>query len=178
LLVAAVDVAGLAPPGLTVARLLAALAAMAFAWARVGAPAARVVDARLPLVERARRSLAATEVVAALDVGWLGAAADNRLVDLAGLTDPAFAALPGGHTSKRVPSAMLADRGVTTLVVLSGAPGPCRPERAPAARVVEERLLRDPWVVETFEPSDAWASGQLCYVVWRRRGLSAAPREP
>ncbi|HEU4412707.1 MAG TPA: hypothetical protein VFS43_46110 [Polyangiaceae bacterium] len=171
LLVAAVDVAALAPLGWTLARLAVALAAMAFAWSRAGAAAASVVGARLPLVERARRSLDPGEVVAALDVGWLAAAGESRIVDLAGRTDPAIAALPGGHTSKRVPATLLDARGVTTLVVLSAEGAPCRAERAPAARAVEERLLRDPWVAGAFEPSDAWASGRLCYVVWRKRSV-------
>ncbi|MCU0684494.1 MAG: hypothetical protein MUF34_19995 [Polyangiaceae bacterium] len=179
LLVAAVDLAALAPLGWTLARLLVALATLGFVWTRAGAAAAGVVATRLPLVERARASLAPDEIVAALDVGWLAVAGDHRIVDLAGRTDPTLAALPGGHTSKRVPSALLDARGVTTLVVLSGAEGPCRPARVPAARVVEERLLRDPWIIDAFEASDAWASGPLCYIVWRKKGsVPAAPVPP
>jgi hypothetical protein len=177
LLVASIDVAAWAPFGLTLARLLVALASMAFVWTRVGAAAAAVTDVRLPLVARARGALAPDEVIAALDIGWLAVATDNRIVDLAGRTDPSIALLPGGHTSKRIPATLLDARGVTTLIVLSAEGEGCHPTRAPAARVVEERLLRDPWVTDQFEPSDAWASDRLCYVIWRKR-RAFAPAEP
>ena len=43
----------------------------------------------------------------------------RSIVDLAGLTDASIAMLPGGHTSKRVDTSMLLDRGVDTVVVYS-----------------------------------------------------------
>jgi len=74
---------------------------------------------RAALIARARPVLASSEVVAALDIGWVSAATDASIVDLAGLTDPRIAVLPGGHTSKRVSTAMLLDRGVDTFVAYS-----------------------------------------------------------
>jgi len=48
--------------------------------------------------------------VVALDIGWVSAATDGTIVDLAGVTDPVIAALPGGHTSKRVDAALVLSR--------------------------------------------------------------------
>ena len=77
------------------------------------APQGRHVDEdRRELVARARPVLAGSRVVAALDVGWVGAATEAEIVDLAGLTDPSIAALPGGHTSKSVDLPMLLEREV------------------------------------------------------------------
>ena len=90
-----------------------------------------MADAR-PLLEGASR-------VAALDVGWVGAATDADVVDLAGLTDPEIAALPGGHTSKRVDAMFLLARDPDVLVFY-------RPPR-----VVEARLEADDVVARHFE---------------------------
>ena len=54
--------------------------------------------------------------IATLDIGWTAAAFDGPIVDLAGLTDPNIAALPGGHTSKHVDTTMLLDRHVDTVI--------------------------------------------------------------
>ena len=62
--------------------------------------------------------LAPARVVAALDVGWVGAISDAHIVDLAGITDPSVASLPGGHTSKRIPPSFLRARRVDHLVML------------------------------------------------------------
>lgn len=127
-------------------RLAAVRAALAVALGAIllvrAAPAGRGVDGdRRALVRAARPVLADARVVAALDVGWVSAAVPKgaRIVDLAGLTDPVIAALPGGHTSKRVDAAMLVDRGVDTVVVYSD------------PRVVEARLLRSPLFAARFE---------------------------
>ena len=64
-----------------------------------------------PLLAGARR-------VASLDVGWVGAAGDFEVIDLAGVTDPSVAVLPGGHTSKRLPDDFLERRGADALVLL------------------------------------------------------------
>jgi hypothetical protein len=117
-----------------------------------------VYTARSTLVDRARPALAGAEVVAALDVGWVGAATDARVVDLAGLTDPAIAALPGGHTSKRVDLAMLLERDVDTVVVY-GEP-----------RLVEQRLTRSALFGERFAHSATLPFGvDQRYEVFRRR---------
>ena len=79
---------------------------------------ARLIAALPPLVAGARR-------VATLDVGWVGAASDEgdegdaAIVDLAGVTDPEVARLPGGHTSKRLPADFLERHRVDALVLLA-----------------------------------------------------------
>ncbi len=88
--------------------------------AQWGPDTRRVLSRRLDLIERARPVLASATHVAAVDIGWLGAATSATIVDLAGVTDPRIAALPGGHTTKRVAPGLLADRDVDTLVLLSG----------------------------------------------------------
>jgi hypothetical protein len=142
------------PRALVLARAAAALAlGVLVAWR--AAPAGRhVSEDRAALVHAARPALASSRVVAALDVGWVSASTDADIVDLAGLTDPAIALLPGGHTSKRVDVAMLLDRDVDSVVVY-GQP-----------RVVEERLLRTPLFHDRFEPRETLPLG---YTVWRRK---------
>jgi hypothetical protein len=126
------------------------------------APAGRGVQRdRDALVRAARPVLADAHVVAALDVGWVSAAVppEARIVDLAGLTDPAIAVLPGGHTSKRVDAAMLLDRGVDTLIVYSD------------ARVVESRILRSDLFRDRFERRGLVAVGDrgTRYEIFTRR---------
>ncbi len=125
------------------------------------APAGRQVHAaRKELIAEARPVLADAKVVAALDVGWVGAATDARIVDLAGLTDPAIAVLRGGHTSKAVDLPMLLDRDVDTLIVY-GEP-----------RIVEQRLVRTPIFRERFEHTATLTFGvqrAQRYDVYRRR---------
>jgi hypothetical protein len=126
------------------------------------APAGRHVHRdRDALVREARPLLEGTNVVAALDVGWVSAAvpANARIVDLAGLTDREIALLPGGHTSKRIDAAMLVDRKVDTVIVYSD------------ARVVEARLLRTPFFRDHFEKKARVALGNrgAFYEVWKAR---------
>jgi len=142
-----------------VMRVVASLALGALLAARA-APAGRgVAGDRADLVARARPVLRGARVVAALDIGWVSAATDARLVDLAGLTDPAIAALPGGHTSKRVDASMLLDRGVDAVVVYS------------ELRVVEARLVRTALFAERFEARETLPLGDrgAVYTVYRRR---------
>ncbi len=103
--------------------------------AALGPVARRVGPDRAHLIELGRGALAGARVVAALDIGWVGAASDATLVDLAGITDEAVAMLPGGHTSKRVDDALLRSRDVDTLVLLE-APKPFEGY----AREVERRV--------------------------------------
>lgn len=100
-------------------------------------PALRGVMAqRATLVARARPVLSGARCVAALDVGWIGAATDARVLDLAGVTDPEIARLPGGHTSKHLPAHLLERRGVDWLVLLvEGRPA------SPWTNSVWERLV-------------------------------------
>jgi len=99
-------------------------------------------------IARAAALLAGSARVAGVDIGWLGAAAsavaglpagsppsgkagpgrELHVVDLAGVTDPEVAFLPGGHTSKRLPHDFLERRSVDTLVLRRAA----SPARAPA----------------------------------------------
>ena len=82
------------------------------------APRGRHVMAeRAALIARAEPVLRGAHHVAAVDVGWVSAATDADIVDLAGLTDPEFAGLPGGHTSKRASGTMLLDRNVDALLL-------------------------------------------------------------
>lgn len=150
------------------ARALLAAAGMLFVWWRVGPAASSVAPTRASLIAQARPLLAARGAVATLDIGWVGASTQARVVDLAGLTEPAFAVLPGGHTSKRVSSAMLADRRVDTLLFLrqSGCEGPCvRADGGPFERTVEQRLAADPWVSERFHLAGEIRAGSLVYVL-------------
>jgi hypothetical protein len=88
-------------------------------------PRARMVgEERSSVMRELGPGLASARSVAALDVGWVGAITDARVVDLSGITDPTVAVLPGGHTSKRIPDSFLRTRGVDHLVILlrPGAP--------------------------------------------------------
>ncbi len=87
------------------------------------APAARHVGAdRARLIAAARPVLAGDARIAALDVGWVGAASNAAVIDLAGVTDAEVAFFPGGHTTKRIPSAWLFAHQPTAIVLLL-APG-------------------------------------------------------
>jgi hypothetical protein len=138
------------------------------AWRRVGPDRAALVRAaRLPLEGCAR--------VAALDVGWVGAATEGDILDLAGVTDPEIAVLPGGHTSKRVDGIVLVDRGADALLLYAPAGLPAGGlaawTDARYGRVVEARLAADATVVHRFEPA-AWladGAGGAGYVLLRAR---------
>jgi hypothetical protein len=145
---------------------------MLHAWRLIGADAVRVVDTREAWIAVAPRALGDARVIAALDIGWLGAATDKTIVDLAGLTDAGIAALPGGHTSKRVAAPQLASRGVDALVFLRrrGCEGACvLPDGGPYDRAVEERLSGETWITEGFAPTAEITGGGLTYVVWKKR---------
>jgi hypothetical protein len=109
----------------------AAALGIVIAW-RAAPEGRRVMRDRSDLVRSARPVLRDARVIAALDVGWVGATSDAQIVDLAGLTDPSIALLAGGHTSKRVDVGMLLDRGVDTVVVYI------------PARWVEQRIVLNP----------------------------------
>lgn len=119
----------------------------------------RVTADRAALVALARPVLGPMRRIAALDIGWVGAATDADVVDLAGLTDPAIAALPGGHTSKRVDAMFLLARKPDALVLYAPAGLPTEGlaawDRADYGRAVEMRLARDAVVARHFAPA-AW----------------------
>jgi hypothetical protein len=117
-----------------------------------------VMADRSALIASARPLLKGASRVAGLDIGWLGAATEADIVDLAGLTDPEIAALPGGHTSKRVDAAILLSRNPDALLLYAprGLPGGLSSwGRATYPRVVEARLAADESIAARFEPS-AW----------------------
>jgi hypothetical protein len=126
------------------------------------APAGRHVWAdRKELIARTRPLLADARTIAALDVGWVGAVSDVHVVDLAGLTDPVIASLPGGHTSKLVDIGMLLDRGVDSVVVYHDPASPMR--------VVEARITRSPLFAERFvHVADVPLGARgASYAIWR-----------
>lgn len=128
------------------------------------APAGRHVGAdRRALVTSARAVLASSKVVATLDIGWVSAATNARIVDLAGLTDPSIASLPGGHTSKRVDVSMLLDRDVDTFLAYEDANG--------ALRAAEVRIVRTALFEARFDRATTLPLGDAGarYVVYRRR---------
>jgi hypothetical protein len=139
----------------------------------LGPEARGVLSDRTRLIDAARGPLSHAERVAALDVGWVGAATDAEIVDLGGVTDLRVAALPGGHTSKRIPPAFLDDRRVDTVVLLSS---PARPGSEPLApgsarrwaRAVEARVARI--AEDGFEQvAELELNRELSYVVLRRK---------
>jgi hypothetical protein len=170
---AAAHLASAAAPWATAARLVIALAGEVFQIVKVGpANVAGVGAARLRLVEELRAPLAGAPVVAGLDVGWLGAATDATLVDLAGLTDPAIAVLPGGHTSKAIPVGLLDARRVDTLVLLLKEGEPLAEPWSESffARIVELRVAGIPGIGEAFAVTAESREPHLRYVVVRRVG--------
>lgn len=185
---AALAAALLTPASHRVARSIRGAVALAVGLAlfvRAG-PAGRGVHAdRVRLVEATRPHLVGRRVVAALDVGWVSAATEATLVDLAGLTDPELAALPGGHTSKRIDAALLLERRPDALLFFAqlppGARGGDAGEHAREARfprVVEARLAASPLIAERFErrvflPLVEGATG---YVLLVPRALDAGER--
>ena len=149
-----------------------AAAAHATVLMQVGADAARVQPQRLALVQMLAPHVRDEDVLASIDVGWIGASTNGTVVDLAGVTDRAIASLPGGHTSKNVSALTLAERRVSLLLLLI--PAHQRGEDAwndrVFARAAETRLARDPWVAENFEPvGELRASDRLAYLLVRRR---------
>jgi len=116
------------------ARAALVLGSSSLVWFYKAEDARAVVSAREELIESARPALRSSSVVAAVDVGWVGAATSATVVDLAGVTDPLIAPLPGGHTTKRVPSSLLIQRRVDTLVLL----------------LAEGAVLASPWYTSDF----------------------------
>jgi hypothetical protein len=143
----------------------------AFGW-RHRAAAVPVAEARRAVIAGLGPALAGAPRVAGLDIGFLAAAYEGPIVDLAGLTDPAVARLRGGHTSKAIPEGFLDVRGVDALVLW--APPGSVVELGPRAlfgRVVETRLARSPAVRVSFTEYArvAWDGRGAELVVYRRR---------
>jgi len=155
----------------TAVRLGLAVAGQTFVLVHVGPAAAAVGADRLRVRDELRPALAGASVVASLDIGWVGAATNATIVDLAGVTDPIIAALPGGHTTKQIPIGLFDSRRVDTLVLLL-APGERAAQpwtRSRFARGVEAWVATTPGVGETFEPVAESSLPHLRYVVLRRK---------
>jgi hypothetical protein len=129
------------PRALVARSVVASLGPLAVA-AFVAWPGSFVLEHRLELIQRGSWRLEHARVVACLDVGWVGAATDASILDLAGITDPVVARLPGGHTSKRVPEGLFENRGVDTVVLLLKPRAAVAPrwQDSGFARAVEERV--------------------------------------
>jgi hypothetical protein len=143
---------------------LALLATLILVLGR-GAPARRVGAQRAALVAEARPVLAHDPRIAALDVGWLGAATDADVLDFAGVTDQESAFFPGGHSSKQIPRAWLFAHRPTAIVLLL-APGQELQQNfadSRFARTVEQRVA---YLVESeFRVRRTLALGEQTYVV-------------
>jgi hypothetical protein len=157
------------------ARAVVALGLGALLIGRGGTAGRGVGAQRAALVVAAGPALAGVRRVAALDVGWVGAATDADVVDLAGLTDPRIATLRGGHTSKRVDAIFLLSLGPDALLLYAptGLPGHdlARWYEAEYPRVVEARLALDPVIGRHFGPA-AWlplGTGGGGYVLLKAR---------
>lgn len=164
----------------TLARTALAVAGQLFAAWSVGPAAARVGHDRGALISEMSPHLESTTVVATLDAGWVGAACDATVVDLAGVTDRKIAALPGGHTTKRIPSLLLDRRGVDTLVLLL-APGESLEQpwtRSRFARGVEAWLATQPGIAAEFRPTVVASQPKLSYVVLHRVDSGSEPPSP
>jgi hypothetical protein len=171
-LLAAARLAEVAWPAATAARLALALTGEIFQIVTVGPATITGVGAmRGALIEEVRPALAGARVVAALDIGWVGAATDATVVDLAGLTDPDIAVLPGGHTSKAIPTRLLDTRGVDAVVlqVLEGKPLAEPWTDTYFAHMVALRVAETPGIGDEFAVAAETHLPHLHYVVLRRK---------
>lgn len=154
---------------LVASKLVVAFGVAGLTAVRSGPSAARVGAQRAALIAAARPALAGARSIAALDVGWVGAASAASIVDLAGVTDPGIALLPGGHTTKRLPSGLLESRSVDALVVLAENAALVPLAELEVARGVEARLgaLAS---AEHFQPTAVipLVGTRRAYVVYRR----------
>ncbi|MET0591612.1 MAG: hypothetical protein ABW133_02860, partial [Polyangiaceae bacterium] len=139
---------------ITLARLAIGCAAEIYVTVARGPTAAHVLRDRLALIDAVRPALAGATKVATIDVGWVGAATDAEILDLAGATDPEIAALPGGHTSKAVSGAFLTGRGADRLVLQIAAK--FTDDAIVPERVSEARLFHDPLVERFYQTT--WRS--------------------
>jgi hypothetical protein len=170
-LLAAARIADVARPSVVVARLALALAGELFQLLKSGpADVAAVGERRRAIIDAARPLLVGAKVVAALDVGWLGAATDATIVDLAGLTDPDIAVLRGGHTSKDIPTRLLDARGADALVLLvkEGEPVVAPWTDTFFGRIVELKIAAIPGVGDAFAAVGEATAPHLRYLVLRR----------
>lgn len=143
-------------------------------WQRAGASRDRVGAAiARELREHSKR-------VALVDIGYLGYTSGVETIDLAGLTDPAVAAFPGGHLAKRISSAWLESQAPDTLLLHSSLP----PSAADDGRLtelsgspVEMRVARFAWVQREFRVVRIFAYGPgYHYALLRRQAPAESGR--
>lgn len=165
-------------------RVLTALACAAALHAVKGAETRAVRGERASMIKTVAPLLAGAERVASLDVGWVGAAGDYTVVDLAGVTDEEVAYLAGGHTSKRLPVDFLERRNVDALVLLLMPDTPRHPPLGPSAppslfaRRVEQRSMSLRGAERFAEVGRVKLNPRQDYAVLRRdipRATSALP---
>lgn len=142
------------------------LGAPIYTAARMGPRSAAVEGKREAIVAAARPSFAKSRVVATLDIGWVGAAHDGTIVDLAGVTDPTVAVLPGGHTSKEIPRSIIGGRDVDTIVLLAAGETAQPWFETRWSRWVEAHVAHLPEVTTSFVPVARLSP--LTYVVAQR----------
>lgn len=142
------------------------LAAPIYTALRMGPRAARVQDKREAVIEQARGVLADAGVVATVDIGWVGAAHPGTVIDLAGVTDPSVAVLPGGHTSKAIPRTIIGGRNIDTLVLLAAGETAAPWVDTRWSRRVEAHVAHLPEVATSFVPVARLSS--LTYLVAQR----------
>ena len=150
-ILASARVARFSTPRALTLRGIAAAAVPFWVAVSVAWPGRQVLEHRRALIEAARPLLRGSRSIACLDIGWVGAATEAPLLDLAGITDPVVAHLTGGHTSKHVSNGLLENRGVDSAVLLLApgrAPAP-RWQESTFARNVEARVAEQP-ALETF----------------------------
>lgn len=136
---------------------------------------------RAALIREMKPVLRDARTIAAVDVGWLSVAAEHaRVVDLAGITDPTVAAIPGGHTSKRLPRTFFKDRDVDTIVLLLG-----KDEARADAAWPDRKYARgtEAWTASIPEMRDAYevaftSATRTRYVVLRRVHVPEVPAPP
>ncbi len=133
------------------------------------APAGRHVgDHVAALVAAAGPELASARRVATIDVGWPTAATDASIVDLAGLTDPEIAALPGGHTSKRVDPSFLLERDPDVILLYwRNVDGQRRYRGQTEARLASSELIARHYEARATLPS--YGEDDAGYEVLRKR---------
>lgn len=143
----------------------------------LGADVRGVLVDRLSLITETRAQIQSPTSIASLDIGWVGALGNHRVIDLAGVTDPRVAFLPGGHTSKRLPQSFLHQRTPDTLILLLRNPGDWTTlrdmplsqlaGRMPFSRTVENHLttLTD---ANLYQPIRPLKMGKQSYVLYRR----------
>lgn len=124
---------------------------------------------RAELIAAGRSLLQGSGRVGGVDVGWLGAASEQTIVDFAGVTEPEVAYLPGGHTSKRLPQDFLERRQVDALVLRRWPAREASREGARWAYAVDARVMTLRGAQTFLEVGTIPLAGAGEYVVLRRR---------